>query len=199
MKERLPNRIRELRKSRGLSQEEVAHRVGELIGQDVSITAINRLESGRMELTQRWMQRIATVLRVRESELIEKPEIRMVPVLGSVPAGPLAKAIEDPQGWVPMLGQEGGPHIYALRPEGDSMRNLIGDHQYIIVDPDDLALESGRSYIVMNGDGEATFKRYRADPPRLEPASDNPAHKEILIGREPFIVAARVIRAVSKF
>jgi repressor LexA len=71
--------------------------------------------------------------------------------------------------------------------------NLLADEDsYIVIDPDQNMLERRRIYAVRNQDGEATFKRFRADPPRLEPMSSNPEHKPIPVGAEPFTVIGRV-------
>lgn len=193
MRKALPNRIREFRKAQGLSLEELAFKVGE----EVSITAISRLERGRMELTQRWLERIGAALGINPIELIgdAASEVRMIPILGAVPAGDLAEAIEDPRGWFPLPASAAGQRAYALEPEGDSMDLMLRDHEIIVVDPDQLDLISGRAYIVMDGAGQATFKRYHADPPRLEPDSSNPAHQPIMIGREPFVIKGRVVYA----
>jgi repressor LexA len=121
-----------------------------------------------------------------------------VPVLGAVPAGDLSEAIQDPQGWLPVPGNIGGEKAFALRPAGDSMNELVEEGGYIVVDPDDLDLVPGRAYVVTTADGRSTFKRFRADPPRLEPESSNPDHQPILIGREPFVIAGRVIYAAHE-
>lgn len=196
MKEKLSNRIRELRKAQRLSQEELAFRIGE----DVTGAAISRLESGRMELTLRWMQRISQALGVGESDLIKPSAIpvKLVPVLGTIPAGPLAEAIENPDGWLPLPASIGGPRVFALRPHGDSMSRIATDEDLVVFDPDDLDLLPGRIYAVRNGTGQATFKRYRADPPRLEPDSNNPEHGPIIIGREPFVIIGRAIFAAKQ-
>lgn len=73
------------------------------------------------------------------------------------------------------------------------MNQVVGADATIIVDPDDFELRDGKFYAVMNGDGETTFKRFRADPPRLEPCSTNPDHKPIILGREPFTVVGRIV------
>lgn len=196
MKESLPNRIREFRKARNLSLEELAFRVGE----DTSLTTLSKLERGRMELTHRWLERIGQALGVSPLELIADAtsQVRLVPVLGSVPAGDLAEAIADPQGWLPVPGNIGGDRAFALKPKGDSMDQLVEEGGYIVVDPDELDLIPGRAYVVTTSDGQSTFKRYRPDPPRLEPDSSNPEHQPIFVGREPFVIAGRVIYAAHE-
>lgn len=60
----MSNRIRELRLSAGLSQEELAERAGTKKAQ------ISKLETGERRLTQDWMTRIARPLGVEPAELI---------------------------------------------------------------------------------------------------------------------------------
>jgi repressor LexA len=184
------NRIRELRKERGLTQEELAARLGE----DTSIATVSRLESGSMGLTHSWIDRIAQAMKISPHEIIATPgnQLRMVPVIGHIAAGAWAEAIERPEGWIPALPSVGGPNSFALKPVGDSMDQLADEESYIIVDPDQRELEIGRVYAVRNMEGEATFKRYVADPPRLMPCSNNPAHQPIPIGNEPFVIIGRV-------
>jgi repressor LexA len=194
--ERLANRIRELRKARGISQEELALR----IGNDTSISTISRIEAGRINLTQAWLEKIGHALGVNPFELIADAtsQVRLVPIIGYVSAGQWAEAIAAPDGWLPLPGNIGGPSAFALRPQGDSMDQLAPEGEYIVVDPDQRELIPGRAYIITNGEGEATFKRYQADPPRLEPDSSNPEHKPILIGSDLFLIVGRVIYSAKE-
>lgn len=59
------NRIREIREAAGLTQDELAEKA------NTSQNTIYRLESGRMQLTQEWMERIARVLFCSPKDLIE--------------------------------------------------------------------------------------------------------------------------------
>lgn len=184
------NRIRDIRLARGLTQEELAA----LLGEETSIATVSRLESGRMTLTLPWMKRLSTALGVSTHEIISEPGsgLRMVPLIGDISAGDWTTAVKDPQGMVPVIDRVGGPLCFALRPKGDSMNLVADENSYIVVDPDQKMLESGRIYAVCNGDGETTFKRYRADPPSLEPMSTNVEHKPMMIGEQPFTVIGRI-------
>lgn len=169
------------------------------MGENISITTVSRLESGRIALTVRYMQSIAHALGVPEIDIVREPKtaVKLVPILGSVPAGPLAEPSSLADGWLPIPSSVGGERSFALSPEGDSMGNVAAPGSFIVVDPDQLDLIAGKAYVVTNGQGEATFKRYRADPPRLEPDSANPAHQPIILGREPFLIVGRVILAID--
>lgn len=167
-----------------------------MLGEDTSIATVSRLELGRMTLTLPWMERIATALGVSLHEIIASPGsgLRMVPLIGEVAAGEWALAVRDPIGWVPVPDRAVGTRCFALRPKGDSMNLIAGEEDsYVVFDPDQNALEEGKIYAVRNTGGEATFKRYRADPPRLEPMSSNPKHQPIMVGVEPFTIIARAI------
>lgn len=64
----MPNRIKELRIAKGLSQDALAELA------NTSQPQIDRLEKGQRNLTQTWMTRIAKALGVRPAELL--PESR---------------------------------------------------------------------------------------------------------------------------
>jgi SOS-response transcriptional repressor LexA len=81
--------------------------------------------------------------------------------------------------------------------EGDSMDKVAASGDGVIVDPTDLDLVSGKYYVVRNGEGETTFKRYRENPARLEPCSTNPAHQTIYPGRDTFTVIGRARKRVA--
>ena len=189
------NNIRQLRKARGWSQEELGARVGE----DVTGATISRLESGRMRLTHAWMVKIAKVLQVSVSELLAENAsgIRMLPVIGQVSAGNWREAVGDPIGHVPIASESVGPHAFALKPLGDSMNLLVNEEGYAIVDPDRRELVPGKVYAFRNEHGETTCKRYVDNPPRLEPMSSNPEHKPMLLGEEAIVVIGRVVVAVQ--
>ncbi len=121
---------------------------------------------------------------------------KRIPVIGMVSAGAWKEAVEHPIGWI--LAEGGGPHTFALQIEGDSMDLLVPEGGHVAVDPDDLDLISGRIYVVQGESGDATIKRYRNDPARLEPMSSNPQHQPILLGREPVRVIGRVVWAATR-
>lgn len=77
----------------------------------------------------------------------------------------------------------------ALRVDGDSMNRISPQDSIIFVDRRDRRLVPNACYVIGDGNGGATYKRYRP-PNRWEPVSTNPEHKpmELPIGVEPDII-----------
>ena len=67
-RDRLPNKIRELRKAHGLKLNQVAPRVG------CSITMLSDLERGNRPLSYPWMKSIARELRVKPADLFNEED-----------------------------------------------------------------------------------------------------------------------------
>jgi SOS-response transcriptional repressor LexA len=83
----------------------------------------------------------------------------------------------------------------ALKVSGDSMDRISPPDSIIFVDRNDKVLVPNACYVISNGDGEATYKRFRPSPMRFEPVSTNPAHEPIYPAREPLVVG-RVKRSI---
>lgn len=163
-------RIAEIRKRRGMSQSQLAQKLG------MSKQAISNYERGIREPDYVTLEAIADVLNVPITDLISNEEkerelnaiyatyknVQCVPVLGSIPAGiPLAE-IEDVQGWeeIPADWTRGGKEYFALHVHGNSMYPRYEDGDIIILRKQDTC-ESGQDCAVrINGD-DATFKRVR--------------------------------------
>ncbi|QEH81022.1 LexA family transcriptional regulator [Sphingomonas sp. C8-2] len=138
------------------------------------------------------MDRIRAVLIDDDDPNAEPPQIRTIPLLGEVPAGALAPALQRAGRRLAVSDPETPPRAYALTVRGDSMDLIVPDGSTLVIDPDDLKLWPGRRYVVQTEDGQTTFKEFQADPARLVPCSSNPEHKEIMLGSEPVKVLGRV-------
>lgn len=192
--EGMGNRIKELRKAQKLTQKALAELAGTTKNQLV------KLENGDRRLSDHWAQRLAPHLGVQPYELFMTPSqgvksLRFVPLVGHISCGDWKLAVEHADGVVPAVA--GGANVFALRAQGDSMDQLIQDDGYVYVDPDDRDLIDGKVYAVMNGSNETTAKRYRANPARLVPCSNNPDHRETVIGDDQFIVVGRIVGTYS--
>lgn len=94
---------------------------------------------------------------------------------------------------MPAFDTDISANAFGLEIVGDSMNLLAPEGGVAVVDPDDKALYPGRRYVVVNGEGETTFKEFANDPARLVPLSTNTDHREILLGGEDvFTLVGRV-------
>lgn len=180
--------IRKLMKERGFTQADLANLIG------IDPTAVNKRLTGKRAFKLDEMRKIEAWLGQAKTAPLQGGEVRMLPIIGQVAAGAWREAIEQPLGHMPVRAATASPNAIVLQVQGDSMDLEIEDGGYVIVDLDDKALFPGRLFVVLNGDGEATFKQFEADPLRLVPRSTNPIHSTILIGDgQAFTVLGRVV------
>lgn len=69
---------------------------------------------------------------------------------------------------------------FALRVIGDSMNRIADEGAVIVVDPEQTDLLPRKYYVFASSEG-VTFKRYMAQPPRIEPFSTNTSHEALEI------------------
>lgn len=142
--------------------------------------------------------RIVKQLLREDDDPVETDAYPTLPVIGQVQAGNWTEAIGRPAGFMPSFSHQSPRNAFGLDVVGDSMNKLAEEGTRIVVDPDDKSLYPGKYYVVINGRGETTFKQFRHDPARLVPCSDNPAHKDIVLGgEETFTIVGRVIWRAS--
>lgn len=84
--------------------------------------------------------------------------------------------------------------LIALTVKGGSMNRVAPEGSVIIIDYSDKTLVSGKYYVVKH-DGQATFKRYRANPDRLEP--DSTESHDTIFPTGTVEVVGRVVRVIS--
>jgi repressor LexA len=198
-----PNRIRELREQRGLTLDQLAALTKHATKPEAEtdLSTIQKLEKGRRKLTEEWRRNIAAALGVDPDELLAGERIttrvRWAPRLGKIAAGNWREAIEDATETIATTA--GGPNVFALDADGDSMDRIVPPGHTLIIDPDDRELVDGKHYAMLRPGGDATFKTFYSNPPRLEPCSSNPAHKTILLGEEPLTTLGRVVAAQRIF
>lgn len=191
----MANEVRTLRKAQGWSIRELAERMS-TEDKPVHFTTVAKIERSDRKLTHEWAQRFAETFGVPVETVYGEPApaggtvARRIAVIGMVAAGNWREAVHHADEFIP--APIDAPNAFALRVAGDSMDRLAPDGAYALVNPDEFNLRDGQYYVVMNGEGETTFKQYRADPARLEPSSSNPNHQTLTLGREQFTVVGRV-------
>lgn len=120
-----------------------------------------------------------------------------LPIVGLVSAGQWREGFEVVMGYMPSPDPKLSREAFVVLVEGDSMDLVAGPGEAIIVEPRDKNLVNGGYYIIRNGSGDTTFKRYLENPARLEPCSSNPEHKPIYPGQDAFEVVGRVRKKVT--
>lgn len=152
--------------------------------------------SGQPDVIRNWrsknvLPRLDTLLQVANA-LSTTPEwlafgtgdedSNYVPLISWVSAGSFSHAEGvnefDDFPHIPIAGLDEGDWV-ALRVVGDSMDRISPPDSIIVVNRADRQLISNACYIVQDGDGGATYKRYRPNPDRFEPVSTNPIHEPL--------------------
>lgn len=171
--------IRSLREKQGMSQQTLA----DLLGYKDRST-IAKIESGKVDLSQTKLEAFAKVLDVSVTDLMglmPKPEMRRIPVLGTIACGAPILAQEHIEGYTAI--PEDICADFALICKGDSMvgaRIFDGDLVYI---RQQETVENGEIAAVLI-DAEATLKRVRYFPESISLEPENPRYKPIILWGE---------------
>lgn len=157
------NRLKELRKGKGLTQVELAKQIG--IGQ----SGYSDWERGITRIDSESLAKLSALFSVSVGYILGEDEndresFRRVPVLGSVPAGIPIEAIEDIIEWeeIPASMCAGDKEYFALEVKGDSMwpDYLPGD---IVIVQRQPCCESGDVCVVYVNGYDATLKQVKVD------------------------------------
>lgn len=157
------NRLKELRKGKGLTQVELAKQIG--IGQ----SGYSDWERGITRIDSESLAKLSALFSVSVGYILgedenERESFRRVPVLGSVPAGIPIEAIEDIIEWeeIPASMCAGDKEYFALEVKGDSMwpDYLPGD---IVIVQRQPCCESGDVCVVYVNGYDATLKQVKVD------------------------------------
>lgn len=190
--------VRHILETTGMSQKELARETG------VSQGTISKWLSDQQGPYKAQWDAVLALL-AGDSRLVHLleaaggPALARVPLLDNVSAGRLADPVSQiPVEQVPLLAfaDLGRGDFFALTVQGDSMNLVSPEGSVIVVNRTEQTLVAGKSYVFSHR-GEATYKVWRPDPPRLAPYSTNPVHEPIFIKRKKdFGVIGRVRRTV---
>lgn len=160
------NRIKEIRKSKKLTQGEL----GALIG--VSAAAVSQWEIGKANISYNFAVDLAKKLSVSVDYLLgeadtftgnemQKPSGVRIPVVGAIRAGIPITAIEEIEDWeeIPDSMARTGDYI-ALRVRGASMEPKIFDGDVAIIRRQETVENGQIAAVLINGD-EATIKQVK--------------------------------------
>lgn len=178
--------IKDAMKAKGIKAVRLANELG------LTPSQVSKSLHGDRRFTVQEMDIIRRLLDGRAVRVDGAVPTRLIPIIGSVAAGNWREAIEQPMGTMPMPEEDMPSDAVALRVVGDSMDKLVPDGGIVIFSPSDRELFADNYYVVINGEGETTFKQYKPDPARLVPCSNNPKHTDISIGEGGFQIVGRV-------
>jgi repressor LexA len=131
---------------------------------------------------------------------IDKKDLMMIPILGTIRAGQPIDRIENIEGYLP-IGSEfvRGRKLFVLTVRGESMAgDEIHDGDMVIVayqediEPNDIAV------IAINGD-EATLKRLQIKGETCVLSPSNPSYQPIITSAKDIKVIGKVIRHIRDY
>lgn len=200
----LGERIRELRKKKNWTQQELADRL------DMSLVNCGRMERDQIKPSIKRLEQIAQILGVDTYELlkpegiypVDKEKVAYYPLLGEIRAGEPIFVEENIVDYIPVLkGLELVPpgKIYALKIKGNSMAGEgIRDGNYILFRKQEYA--ENRDIIICLVDGDVMIRKYyqRNNSIVLEAAS--PEYEPIIITPKiEFTILGKVVLNMAKF
>ena len=122
--------------------------------------------------------------------------IALVPILGSVPAGPSAGAYVDSQGTVPFAAdRESVESLFALKVKGDSMEPTLMDGDTVVVRWQPTA-RHGDIIVARFEEEEATVKRLKMRPSGALLVPDNTKYAPFPLGEGK--IAGKVLSLIRR-
>lgn len=206
------NRIKECRENLGLTQEQLAQKLGYK-----SKTTINKIEKGINDITQSKVKDFADVLNTTPAYLMgweednkgqnitttaigntTRPHKKgvVINVLGRVAAGVPIEAIEeiiDTEEITEEMAKTG--NFFGLQIHGNSMEPRIYEGDVVIVRQQEDA-ENGDVVIAMVNGDDATCKRLRKYRDGIELISNNPSYEPMFFSNEEIL--SKPVKIIGK-
>jgi transcriptional regulator with XRE-family HTH domain len=161
----MANNLSALRKKAGLSQDELAERMGTTRNQ------LAKLEGGARRLSDVWIDRAAKALGVDAGQLVTA-SAQGVPIVGDVGAGGLVSYSGEPQGALDMASRppDASEATVAVNVKGDSMPGVAEDGWLIYYDERVAGIPAewiGQICVVWLSDGDRVYVKrvYRGKDP----------------------------------
>lgn len=185
------NRIKKLREEFHMTQQELADR---LSGAKSTIAMYeNETRKPSMEV----LIKLSEIFNCSIDYLLGKSDIKtpdlkdklfLIPIVGKVAAGKPIFANENIEGYLPidplMYNLTSPNGFFFLQIQGESMNKLIKNGSFALIKKQDYAENGDVIVAIVNGDDEATVKRYKQLNKQfvmLEPVSEDSAFQPITI------------------
>lgn len=125
-----------------------------------------------------------------EEPIEDDGSVQVIPHLSWISAGSMMQddVSQVAIGTIQVSVLSGKGDWIALTVRGDSMDRISPPESLIFVNRKDKALVANACYVIDDGEGNATYKRYRPDPARFEPVSTNDEHQPLFPDNDPTII-----------
>ena len=185
------NRIKKLREDLHMTQQELADKLG---GAKSTIAMYeNETRKPSMEV----LIKLSEIFDCSIDYLLGKSDMKdsglkdkllLIPIVGKVAAGKPILADENIEGYLPidplMYHLTSPDGFFFLQIQGESMNKLIKNGSYALIKKQDYAEDGDVIVAIVNGDNEATVKRYKQLNNQfvmLEPVSEDSSFQPITI------------------
>ena len=196
--------LRSLRKQQGLTQKEVADKLG------IHCTTYTKYETGASEPSFEMLNKLADLYDISTDYLLGRSNKfgtksgKLIPVLGEVAAGIPIEAITDIVDYEEIdaaMAKSG--EFFGLRIKGDSMEPRMREGDVVIVRQQDSA-ETGDTVVVLVNGNSATVKKIKYGPDGITLLPTNPAHDPLFysaaeVEQLPVRVIGRVVELRAKY
>jgi repressor LexA len=211
---RIGGKIRKAREERGLSQ----HDLGAALG--LTATAINYYEKGKRKVSIEEIYRLSGVLKkpvqyfLPEGGLLNNKStpdpvniktelmsgIRMIPVLGTVPAGRAFFSEQNLLGYLPVPSEKAGDEFFALVVEGNSMVGKgICDGDMVIIKRQQRVDYNGQIVCALVNSSENALKIWLKENDKIILKSANPSYGDIVLDNDGSLTIQGVYAGTFKF
>lgn len=177
----IEDRLRDLRKTHGLSQRAVANKVG------ISDTAYQNYEYGKRDIPGDVLQRFANLYSVSADYILGLADRRVVasgflpvPLPGRVAAGdPIPMTDFEDEREVPARFVHDDPNAFLLRVEGESVNKVIPNGHLALISPKQKEPNEHDLFAVCVNGHDATIKHVKplANGLALIPDSHDPTYR----------------------
>lgn len=183
--------LKKIRQDSDLTQEELAKRI------NTSRSNIANYENDKNMPSIDILEKLSEIFNCSIDYLLGKSDIKnpdlkdklfLIPIVGKVAAGKPIFANENIEGYLPidplMYNLTSPNGFFFLQIQGESMNKLIKNGSFALIKKQDYAENGDVIVAIVNGDDEATVKRYKQLNEQfimLEPVSEDSSFQPITI------------------
>lgn len=211
-------RLKSLRLSHKLSQDELANNLNKKYTKNISKSMISRWENNKTDPQMAYVRIIADYFEVSPSQLLNESSssddailfnstrnrtmtaIRRVPILGTIACGDPITAEENIEGYLdePEDSLPNGTVFY-LKAKGASMEPTIPDGSDVLIREQPDVEDDEIAAVLVNNDTEATLKRIKRQGKTALLMPDNNDYDPIIITKDnPARILGKAIRFITK-